>query len=81
MQNLEKLEEVTMIYDLSGFICPLSKVKAIEIIDNLAEGETIEIILGNTDSLKSVVQELKTRAIRPDFKQEGENRLILKITR
>ena len=68
-------------YDLCGFVCPLSKVKAAELIDNLNVGETAEIILGDTDSLKSVAQELKTRGIKPLFKQDGENRFILTITR
>ena len=70
-----------MKYDLCGFVCPLSKMKATELIDNLDVGETITIILGDRDSLKSVAQELKTRGIKPDFKQEGENRFILTITK
>ena len=68
-------------YDLCGFVCPLSKMKATGLIDNLNVGETAEIILGDTDSLKSVAQELKTRGIKPLFKQDGENRFILTITR
>jgi len=68
-------------YDLSDFICPLSKIKATEFIDNLDEGETAKIILGDTESLKSVAQELKTRGIKPDFKQDGKSRFILTITK
>ena len=68
-------------YDLSGFVCPLSKMKATELIDNLDEGETVKIILGDTDSLKSVAQELKARGIKPGFEQENENRFILTITK
>lgn len=68
-------------YDLCGFVCPLSKIKAAELIDNLGRGETIRIILGDRDSLKSVVQELKTRGIKPDFEQENESRFRLTITR
>ena len=68
-------------HDLSGFVCPLSKMKATEVMDDLGEGETVKIILGDSDSLKSVAQELKTRGIKPDFKQEGENRFILTITK
>ncbi len=67
--------------DLCGLVCPLSKMKATELIDNLSEGETIRIILGDTDSLKSVAQELKTRGLKPGFEQEGESRFILTITR
>ncbi len=66
-------------YDLCGFVCPLSKMKAIEIIDNLDEGERVKIILGDTDSLKSVAQELKIKGIKPGFEQEGENRFMLTI--
>ncbi len=68
-------------YDLCGFVCPLSKMKATEAIDNLDEGETVKIILGDTDSLKSVAQELKSRGIKPGFEQEGENRFVLTITK
>jgi cysteine synthase len=67
-------------YDLCDTICPLSKVRAVEIIDNLEVGETVSIILGDNDSLKSVAQELKSRGIRPSFKQE-EGRFVLTITR
>ena len=68
-------------YDLCGLVCPLSKIEAIKLIDNLSEGETIRIILGDTDSLKSVVGELKTRGIKPAFKQEGESRFVLTISK
>ncbi|MFC2021703.1 sulfurtransferase TusA family protein [Chloroflexota bacterium] len=68
-------------YDLCGFVCPLSKMKATELIDDLGDGETAKIILGDTDSLKSVAQELKTKGIKPAFEQEGEDRFILTITK
>ena len=68
-------------FDLGGFVCPLSKIKAAELIDNLNVGETAEIILGDADSLKSVAQELKTRGIKPTFKQYGENKFVLTITK
>ena len=68
-------------YDLCDLVCPLSKMKATELIDNLDAGETVKIILGDTDSLKSVAQELKTRGIQPSFKQESENKFILTITK
>ncbi len=42
-------------YDFSGLICPLSKIKAAEVIDNLGDGETVKLILGDSASLKSVV--------------------------
>ena len=68
-------------FDLCDFVCPLSKIKATELIDNLDEGETIKIILGDRESLKSAVQELKTRGIKPGFEQESENKFILTITK
>ena len=68
-------------YDLCDLVCPLSKIKATELIDNLDEGETVRIILGDTDSLKSVAQELKTRGIKPGFEQEDKNRFVLTITK
>ncbi len=68
-------------YDLSGFICPLSLVKAVEVIDSLGDGEMVKLILGDSDSLKSVVGELKTRNIKPGFKHESENRFVLTVTK
>ena len=67
--------------DLSGFVCPLSKMKATEAIDNLDEGETVKIILGDSNSLKSVAQELKSRGIKPAFEQASESRFVLTITK
>ena len=55
-------------YDLCGFVCPLSKIRTAELINNLNVGETAAIVLGDTDSLKSVAQELKTRGIQLVFK-------------
>ncbi len=68
-------------YDLCDLVCPLSKIKAIELIDSLDEGETARIILGDKDSLKSVAQELKARGFAAGFETEGGDRFILTITR
>ncbi len=68
-------------YDLCDLVCPFSKIKAIELIDSLNEGETVEIVLGDSDSLKSVAQELKARGIKPSFEQKEESKFILMITR
>lgn len=78
-EDTEDLEEKE--HDLSDFICPLSKIKAAELIDSLQEGERIRIILGDAESLKSVAQELKSRGIRPAFEQKGDNRFILTIAK
>lgn len=68
-------------YDLCGLVCPLSKMKALEVIDNLDKGETAKIVLGDADSLKSVAQELRARGLKPGFKQENESRFIVTITK
>ena len=68
-------------YDLCDLVCPLSKIKATQLLESLSEGEMLKIILGDVDSLKSVAQELRTRGIKPSFEQEGEGRFILTITR
>ena len=68
-------------YDLSDLICPLSKIRATEVIDSLHNGETVKLILGDSDSLKSVVRELKARGIKPGFERQGEDRFILTIAK
>ena len=52
-----------------------------EVVDGLDEGETARIVLGDTDSLRSVAQELKDRALKPAFETEGEYRFVLTVTR
>jgi cysteine synthase A/cysteine synthase B len=68
-------------YDLSDLVCPLSKMKATEIIDNLQEGEQARIILGDADSLKNVAKELKNRGIKPEFEPADEGKYRLTITK
>ncbi len=68
-------------YDLSDLVCPLSKMRATEVINSLAEGETARVVLGDTESLKSVAQELKIRGIRPNFEEESKGRFVLVFTR
>lgn len=68
-------------FDLCDLICPLSKIRAMEVVDDLEEGQTARIVLGNRESLKSVMMELKQRGIRPEFQQEGEDKFILTIVR
>jgi len=71
----------TVEFDLCGFVCPLSKMKATELIDNLGNGESVKIVLGDAESLKSVAQELKARDIKPWFEKQAENRFVLTITK
>lgn len=68
-------------FDLCGLICPLSKIKAVELIEDMNEGETIKIMLGDTDSLKSVAQELKSRGLKTTFERDGENLFTLTVTK
>ncbi len=68
-------------YDLRDYICPLSKVKATDLIDNLGQGETMTIVLGDRDSLKSVTQILKTQRLAPSFEHDGDSRFALTFTR
>jgi cysteine synthase A/cysteine synthase B len=68
-------------YDLSSFVCPLSRIKVAELLDSLVEGEKIRLIIGDAESLKSVSQELKARGIKPSFKQEDEYRFALTLTK
>ena len=75
--NVPKKSSVLKSVDLSGYVCPAPKVKAVELIETMYIGETVEVILGDRDSLKSVVQELKVRGIKPDFKQNDEGKFLL----
>ncbi len=66
--------------DLCDLICPLSKIKAAEAIDELNYGETVRLVLGDTDSLKSVAEETKARGLKTTFKQE-DSRFILIVSK
>ena len=63
-------------FDLSGFVCPLSKIKATDALNQLAQGETATLILGDSDSFKSVALELKARGIACTLKQDGGKYLL-----
>lgn len=67
---------MTKTFDLSGFVCPLSKMKATQALDSLSEGETATLILGDSDSFKSVAQELKARGLAPMLKQDGAKYIL-----
>ena len=78
-EDTEDVEEKE--HDLSDLVCPLSRIKAAELVDSLQEGERVRIILGDSESLKSVAQELRNRGIKPNFTQDGENRFSLTLTK
>lgn len=67
-------------YDFSGFVCPLSKIKAAQVVENIAEGDKAIIILGDAESLKSVAQDMKAKGITPSFVEESPSRYVLTIT-
>lgn len=79
--NVAKKAPAMKSVDLSGYVCPSPKVKAVELIETMDTGETVEVILGDRDSLKSVVQELKVRGIKPDFKQNDEGKFLLTFSK
>jgi cysteine synthase/TusA-related sulfurtransferase len=76
--EIRKIEDE---YDLCDLVCPVSKMRATELIDSLDEGETARIILGDTETLKSVAQELKARGIKPDFERRDGHKFVLTVTR
>ncbi len=66
--------------DLCDLICPLSTIKATETLDTLNSGETVKLVLADSDSLKSVMEEIKVRGLKSKFEQE-DGRFVLLITR
>jgi TusA-related sulfurtransferase len=68
-------------FDLSGYVCPLSRIKAAEVIDSLTPGQFARLIVGDGDSLKSVAQELKARELLPELKHLSDGRFTLLFTR
>lgn len=77
----ETARQATRDVDLSALICPLSKIKAIEALETLEAGESIKLVLGDADSLKNVIEEIKVRGLKPRFKQESETRFALVVTK
>ncbi len=67
--------------DLCGFVCPAPKVKAVQVIEAMDDGETVELILGDKDSLKSIIGELKIRGIKAAFKQTDDGKFFLTFTK
>ncbi len=72
---------VVVEHDFSDLVCPLSRVRVGQLIDTMHAGERAKIVLGDSESQKSVAQELRVRGIRPDFDREGEDRFRLTIVK
>lgn len=68
-------------FDLCDLVCPLSRIRAAELIDNLKKGDSATIVLGDSDSLKSVVEEFKMRGLKFTFKREAETRYVLVVSK
>jgi len=79
--DAESREPVVKELDLCDLVCPLSKIKAVALLDSLISGESARIVLGDQDSLKSISQESKKRGLKLDFKQEDESRFVLYINK
>jgi len=68
-------------YDLADYVCPLSRIKAAQVLNGLRPGESARIVLGDAESLKSVAQELRARGIRPAFEHRPEGRFVLTVAK
>ena len=68
-------------YDLVDYVCPLSRIKAVQVLNGLRPGDGARIILGDGESLKSVAQELRARGIKPEFEKQSEARFVLTVVR
>ncbi len=73
----EQAREQVRDFDFSTFICPLSKIKAVEVLERLSPGETARVILGDTESVRNIIQELKSRGLKARFEQPREDRFVL----
>ncbi|MGI2336231.1 MAG: sulfurtransferase TusA family protein [Dehalogenimonas sp.] len=67
-------------YDLVDYVCPLSRIKAAQVLTGMRPGERARIILGDGESLKSVAQELRARGIKPEFEMQSGERFVLTVT-
>jgi TusA-related sulfurtransferase len=68
-------------YNLVDYVCPLSRIKAAQMLNNLRPGQSARIIIGDAESLKSVAQELQARGIKPAFEQRPQGRFVLTVTK
>ncbi len=78
---LDNVGSVAQEFDLSDLICPMTKVRAADIVSNLDTGETVTIVLGDRESLKSVTQVLKTSGLESSVAHDGDSRFALTVTR
>ena len=67
--------------DLTGYVCPLSRIKAAEALGRLTPGSAVRFVIGDADSLKTVAQELKARKLVPELEHLPGGRFVLSFTR
>lgn len=67
-------------YDISGLLCPASKIEASRILDEFGHKNNIRLIIGNVDSLKSIIKDIKSRGLKSSFHKEGEDRFVLTVS-
>lgn len=68
-------------FDLSNLVCPLSKIKAVEALNNLSPGETARFLLADRESFKNTAQEFKRLGLKQTSSQDKAGRFILMVTR
>jgi len=66
-------------YDLSDLVCPLSRIKATELIDRSQKGDVLAIELGDVDSVRSLSHDLKERGIKAEVARTGNERFLVRI--
>lgn len=67
-------------YDLSGLLCPASKIEASRILNDLEHKNNVRLIIGNVDSLKSIIKDIKSRGLKSSFQKEGDDRFVLTVS-
>lgn len=66
-------------YDLSDLVCPLSRIRATELIDRSQKGDVLAIELGDIESVKNLSAELKERGFKPEIRQTDDERFLVRI--
>ncbi|MCX8126748.1 MAG: pyridoxal-phosphate dependent enzyme, partial [Dehalococcoidia bacterium] len=68
-------------FDLCDLVCPLSKLKAIEVLESLSPGETARLILGDRESFKNTIQEFNRLGLKQTSLRDEAGRFVLTVTR
>ncbi|MEW6143013.1 MAG: pyridoxal-phosphate dependent enzyme [Chloroflexota bacterium] len=76
-----KPAERTKEFDLSNLVCPLSKIKAVEALNDLSPGETARLLLADRESFKNTVQEFNRLGLKQTSSRDDAGRFVLMVTR